>query len=118
MPGKRNHTIIQYIKNQLKLLKLAKDSVDLQKEQEITVIQKILDYLYTYIYYLPIDKKFADECQKIEEQEGLQEYLVGYSGTGEQTFVSKMVLKKKYRLLKQYFCIRHALRRCLGRAKK
>ena len=118
VPGKRNHPILQYIKNQLKLLKMAKDSVDLQKEQEITVIQKILGYLYTYIYYLPIDEKFVGECQKIEEQEGLQEYLVGYLGIGEQIFVSKMVLKKKYRLLKKYFCIRHALRRCLGRARK
>ena len=118
VPGKRNHPILQYIKNQLKLLKMAKDSVDLQKEQEITVIQKILGYLYTYIYYLPIDEKFVDECQKIEEQEGIQECLIGYAGTGEQAFVSKMVLKKKYRLLKNYFCIRHVLRRCLGRARK
>lgn len=118
VPGKRNHPKLQYMKNQLKLLKLAKDTVELQKEQENVVIQKILDYLYTYIYYLPIDEKFADECQKIEEQEGLREYLIEYSGTGEQAFVSKMVFKKKYRLLKKYFCVRHALRRCLGRARK
>lgn len=118
VPGKRNHPILQYMKNQLKLLKLAKDSVDLQKEQEIIVVQKILDFLYTYIYYLPINEKFVDECQKIEEQEEIQECLIGYAGTGEQAFVSKMVLKKKYRLLKNYFCIRHVLRRCLGRARK
>lgn len=115
VPGKRNHPLVQYIGNQLKLLKYAKSAVDLSVEQENIVIQKILDYLYTYIYYLSIDESFVEKCKELEKQEGLRECLIQYSGTGEQAFVSKMVLKKKYYLLKAYFRIRHILRRCLGR---
>lgn len=112
IPGKRSHPLLQYIRNQVKLLRLAKAALDLQVEQENIVIQKILDYLYTYIYYLTIDETFVEECEKLEVQEGLMECLKRYSGTGEQAFVSKLVLKRKYQLLKTYFRIRHALRRC------
>lgn len=115
VPGKRSHPLLQYMRNQLKLLRLAKCAMNIHMEQENVVIQKILDYLYTYIYYLPIDETFVEKCKKVEVQEGLRECLIQYSGTGEQVFVSKMVLKKKYHLLKTYFRIRHTLRRCLRR---
>ena len=100
------------------MLRLAEDRINLQPEQEKIIVQKILNYLYNYIYYLPINKNFKKECRRLEKLEGLQEYLGRYRGRGEQTFVSKMVLKKKYHLLKSYFCVRHILGRVLWRRKK
>lgn len=113
--GKRNHPLLHYIRNQIKLLSLAESKVNLSSEQKIIIVQKIQDYLYKYIYYLPIDKMFVEKCKKIETIESIHKYLGKYSRAGEQAFVLKMILYKRYHLLKMYFCIRHILRGCLRR---
>lgn len=110
MPGKRQHPLLQYMQNQLKMLELARAQTTLNKNAEIKVVERIQGLLYCYLYYLPINSSFVCQCKKLEKQEGLQTCMEEYQGKGEVWIVSKLVLYKRYNMLKVYFCIRHTLR--------
>lgn len=112
-PDKRHHPLIQYIQNQLKMLLLAKTQINLLSEAEMAVISRIYNLEYTYLYYLPIDSKFVSECAKLEVLVKFEAYTRDCPIKGEQKFIHKLVLRRKYEVLKYYFCIRHILRRIL-----
>lgn len=111
IPGKRNHQLIQYIRNQLKLLEIAKEKTLLPVEYEKKVLERIWKQLYAYLYYLPTNSLFLDGCRKLESEINLQEILCKFSVKGESWFVCNLLIYQKYKVLRTFFCVRHLLRR-------
>lgn len=118
VPEKRKHPLLQYIQNQLKLLKVAKEQSKLKAESESEVRNRIIKLVYIYLYYLPINDLFVSECEKLKKQVGLEDCINKFSGKGEAWIICQMLLYRKYNLLKKYFSIRHTLRLFIKRMSK
>lgn len=109
-PGKRKHPLVQYMKNQLKLLQQARNHSVLEVMAEESVIRRVLNILYSFLYYLPIDEEFENNCKQLKELTGLSECMNFHVNNIEINMICKLVQRNRYGLLKTYFKYRHMLR--------
>lgn len=111
--GKRKHPLVQYMKNQLKILQLARSQTVLDLISEEKVMSRVLDILYGYLYYLPLDKEFENNCKQLEKLRTLNECMNFQADSIEINIVCKLMRCRRYGLMKAYFRCRHSLRRFL-----
>ena len=108
--GKRKPPIADFVRNQLKVKKIAEEKRYFTEEAEEAVSRKILLLVYGYLYAANTKDEFQAHIHKLEEVAGLREYLQSISGSGEKIRVARWYTKKQYRKIYNYFKVRNKLR--------
>lgn len=109
-PSGRTPPTWDFIANQLKLLRLARERTQLSPEAENCVQKRILSLVYTSLYTAAEQGTFAEMLQRMEAVVGLKAFLAEISAKGEHGFVAKAFASGKYTRIEGYFAIRHRLR--------
>ena len=108
--GKRKPPIADFIRNQLKVKKIAEEKGYFKETAEEAVCRKILLLIYSFLYSSDTQEEFFKNVKKLEEVAGLTEYLQGVSGTGEKIRVARWYVKKQYHKIYNYYKVRNKLR--------
>ena len=109
-PGKRQHPYEMYIKNCLKMLRLASEKCELEESNRNAIIQRICGLIYVSLYEVNKDdfyKKFM-QCYEIDD---LVNVLANRKS--KVSWEIKQFCKKRIGLLKVYFVLRKRISKAL-----
>ncbi|MGN0082635.1 MAG: glycosyltransferase family 2 protein, partial [Bacteroides fragilis] len=109
VPGKRIPPTWDFIANQLKLLRIAKNKVILSNEAIACVYNRILSLLYSGLYAASEKGNFEDVVQRIARLDGLHELLNQVNARGEHGFVARNFAAYRYDRIRHYFAIRNRI---------
>lgn len=115
VPGKRKPPIEHFIKNQLKLYRIAKDKNVSEKAEQI-IKNKICSLLFTHLYLQNTEEDFWVAINKINSVTGLKSFLVEHIPSGEQRIIIRWYILKKYKKIYMYFYYRKLIKKILGRS--
>ncbi len=117
-PPKRNAPVWDFIANQLKLLRLARENYRLSDEAGTCVQKRILSLLFTSLYTAAEQGGFDVTVQKLRGVAGLKEFLENTPAAGEHGFVSKNFVSGNYGRIKRYFLVRNKIRDAARKCKR
>ncbi len=109
-PPTRTSPSWDFVANQLKLLRLAREKTALSAQAESCVQKRILSLLYTSLYSSVEQGNFDTMVQRMNAVGGLRDFLQTVPAKGEHRFVARAFVGKHYRQIKGYFKIRNSIR--------
>lgn len=109
-PLKRTPATWDYITNQLKLLRIAREKSKLSSQAQSCVQKRILSLLYTSLYVAEEQGNFHEMVRRISCVAGLREFLMSVPAKGEHRVVAKNFASGNYRRIEVYFRIRDRMR--------
>lgn len=107
---KRTPPTWDFIANQLKLARIARERTMVAPEAMGCVQKRILSLLYTGLYTAADDGTFYDVVRRMEQVKGLPEFLEEIPAAGEHRFVAAAFSAKKYKRIYWYFVLRNRVR--------
>lgn len=114
--GKRVPPFCDFMRNQLKLLLIAKEKCELTENSYEKIRQRICGYVYVMLYGTKSREEVFSACKQMGNVEGLAEYLKTCTLQGEKKYIVSWYLKGKYNDIYRYFKVRRFIRRIMGRA--
>lgn len=114
--GKRVPPFCDFMRNQLKLLSIAKKKCELTENSYEKIQQRICGYVYVLLYGAKNREDIFCACKQMENVEGLEKYLQTCTLQGEKKYIVSWYLTSKYMYIYRYFKVRRFIRRMIGRA--
>lgn len=117
-PTNRKPPVRDFLANQMKLLRLAKECAAITAEAEACVHRRIVSLLYTGLYCAVEENRYSQMLERIRTLEGLSEILRSSSAKGEHGFVARNFAAGRYQLIRNYFVVRNHIRDIVRAIKK
>ena len=109
-PSDRVPPIHDYVRNQLKLLRLGRERPPMSPAAEEAVAKRILSLLFTALYEASEKGETAAVAATLRGAPGLMPYLETLKPKGEHGFVVRRFVKGNDRGIARYFAVRNRLR--------
>lgn len=110
VPGKRKPPVWDFISNQLKLARLAKERMGDDTDAEKAVRNRIELLLYTYLYDAEQSDTFDEAIFHLKEVNGLKDYLKTTRVVDTKSRIANWYVKEKYSQIYHYLHIRNKMR--------
>lgn len=110
VPGKRKPPVWDFISNQLKLARLAKERMGDDTDAEKAVRNRIELLLYTYLYDAEQSDTFDEAICHLKEVNGLKDYLKTTRVVDTKSRIANWYVKEKYSQIYHYLHIRNKMR--------
>lgn len=117
-PPNRTPATWDFVANQLKLLRIARERWQLSDQAIACVQNRILSLLYTGLYTAAEQGSFDEMVQRMVCVTGLKEFLSEVSAKGEHRIVAKAFVSGKYWRIKAYVAVRNRIRALYRRIKR
>lgn len=114
-PGKRKAPYCDFMRNQLKLLRIAKKKCELDSNSRNKIQDRICGYVYVMLYEAENKQKVYDACKQMKMVDALDGYLNSCTLKGEKKFIISCYLNGKNSLIFYYFKARSNIKRILGK---
>lgn len=117
-PSGRTPAAWDFIANQLKLLRIAREKTALSAQAEGCVQNRILSLLYTGLYTAAEQGNLEEIAQRMRAVEGFRDFLRRVPAKGEHRFVARAFASGNDGRIKVYFGIRNRIRDLYRRIKR
>ena len=113
--GKRKPPYCDFMRNQLKLLNIAKKKCELNPDSFKKIQDRICGYVYVMLYEAGDKENIYEACRKMKEVDTLDDYLASCTFEGEKKYIISWYLNGKQEWIYRYFKIRNFIKRIVGK---
>lgn len=114
IPGKRKPPVWDFIGNTLKMYRIGMKKIILSNEAKYAIKDRVIKQIFSFLYNCSDKEEYLFAVQKMNNVEGLYEYLELQKVTGEAKYIIKWYLAKKYERIYKYFSLRKMIKRMMG----